>query len=131
MVVAVPLFGIALFHNYAWRIENYRQFAFSSAPYETAYYPIKGVDFGRKGRRNELTIDPYKVGDVDIGISKQQYEMLWPAYVKSRSNLCVAVLQRRSSSGAIQILNDGVFTVIEPASREIRDCPPEAAKFQH
>lgn len=103
----------------AWRISDWIEFGFSSAAYEPASYPIKYASSGRKGRRDSFEIDPYKAGETtDIAVPSAQFDAIWPHH----SDYCITVMQRRSASGAIEILNDGVFTLREPAPAVLTPC---------
>lgn len=103
----------------AWRISDWTEFAFSSAAYEPASYPIKYASHGRKGRRDSFEIDPFDAGEsTDIAVPSAQFDAIWPHY----DGTCITVMQRKSASGAIQIVNDGVFTLREPAPAVLTPC---------
>ena len=103
----------------AWRISDWTEFAFSDAAYEPASYPIEYASHGRKGRRDSFEIDPFDAGEkTDIAVPSAQFDAIWPHH----SDYCITVMQRKSASGAIQILNDGVFTLHEPAPAVLTRC---------
>lgn len=104
----------------AWRIANWVDFGFSSAPFTAAQYPIKFARFGRKGSHDSFEIDPFDLKEgTSIGVPAAQFEAIWPDY----DDYCITVMQRRSASGAIEILNDGEFTLSEPAPATLTPCP--------
>ena len=103
----------------AWRISDWIEFGFSSAAYEPAVYPIQYASHGRKGRRDSFEIDPYDAGEsTDIAVPSAQFDAIWPHH----SDYCITVMQRKSASGAIEILNDGVFMLREPAPAVLTPC---------
>ena len=103
----------------AWRISDWTEFGFSSAAWEPASYPIKYASHGRKGRRDSFEIDPYQAGEsTDIAVPSAQFDAIWP----NHSDYCITVMQRKSASGAIEIVNDGVFTLREPAPAVLTPC---------
>lgn len=103
----------------AWRISDWTEFGFSSAAYEPATYPIQYASHGRKGRRDSFEIDPYDAGEsTDIAVPSAQFDAIWPRY----DGYCITVMQRKSASGAIEIVNDGVFTLREPAPAVLTQC---------
>ena len=103
----------------AWRISDWTAFAFSNAAYEAASYPIQYASHGRKGRRDSFEIDPYDAGEgTDIAVPSAQFDAIWPNY----DGYCITVMQRKSTSGAIEIINDGVFTLREPAPAVLTRC---------
>lgn len=104
----------------AWRIADWTEFAFSDAQFTPASYPIKYASHGRKGRRDSFEIDPFNLkSTTDIAVPSAQFDAIWP----NHSDYCITVMQRRSASGAIEILNDGVFTLREPAPAVLTPCP--------
>jgi hypothetical protein len=108
----------------AWRISDWTEFAFSSAAYEPAAYPIQYASHGRKGRRDSFEIDPYDAGEsTDIAVPSAQFDAIWPDY----DGYCITVMQRKSASGAIEIVNDGVFTLREPAPAVLTRCGAEGS----
>ncbi|MFM5923898.1 MAG: hypothetical protein ACKOPG_06910 [Novosphingobium sp.] len=118
-VLVSPLLFAVLFDGIAWRVADWAAFGFSRQAFTTAHYPIKYVSHGRKGRRDTIEIDPFGTGEnADIPISDAQYDELW----SNHDGLCAAVSQRRSPSGAIEILTDGEYTLHEPAPVEITPC---------
>lgn len=103
----------------AWRISDWTEFGFSSAAWEPASYPIKYASHGRKGRRDSFEIDPYQAGEsTDIAVPSAQFDAIWP----NHSDYCITVMQRKAASGAIEIVNDGVFTLREPAPAVLTPC---------
>jgi len=103
----------------AWRISDWTEFGFSSAAYEPVAYPIKYASHGRKGRRDSFEIDPFDAGEsTDIAVPSAQFDAIWPNY----DGTCITVMQRKSASGAIEIVNDGVFTLREPAPAVLTPC---------
>ena len=108
----------------AWRISDWTEFGFSSAKFEPATYPIKYASHGRRGRRDSVEIDPFAVKEgTDIAVPSWQFDAIWP----HQSDYCITVMQRRSASGAIEIRNDGVFTLREPAPAVLTRCNGESA----
>jgi hypothetical protein len=108
----------------AWRISDWIEFGFSSAEFEPATYPIKYASHGRRGRRDSVEIDPFAVKEgTDIAVPSWQFDSIWP----HQSDYCITVMQRRSASGAIEIRNDGVFTLREPAPAVLTRCNGESA----
>jgi len=109
----------------AWRVTDWIEFGFSTAPFAEASYPITGVDHARRGRRDSVEIDPF---DLEIGtgiaIPAAQFDAIWLDY----RDYCITVLQRRSASGAVQILNDGVFTLDEPKPAILTRCRSRESK---
>jgi|GEM_PF-4129642 len=104
----------------AWRIADWIHFTGSSARFEPASYPIKYASHGRKGRRDSFEIDPFNLKSATgIGVPGAQFDAIWP----NHSDYCITVMQRRSASGAVEILNDGVFTMKEPAPAVLTPCP--------
>ena len=103
----------------AWRIADWNEFAFSNQAFVAASYPITHADRGRKGRRDSSSRSVRRQG--------------WRPYRRPpravRDNLgrprsyCINVLQRRSASGAIEIINDGVFNLRAPAPATLTSCP--------
>jgi len=117
--IACPLIMMLAFDSLSWRLANWGAFGFSDAPFETATYPIKAVDYGRKGRRDTVEIDPFKVGESShLPLPSWQYSQLREANGFS----CVTVQQRRSASGAIQVRTDGQYVLREPAPLVITTC---------
>ncbi len=104
----------------AWRIADWIEFPYSSEPFTPASYPIEYASHGRKGRRDSFEIDPFNLrSSTDIAVPSAQFDAIWP----NHSDYCITVMQRRSASGAIEILNDGVFTLREPAPAVLTRCP--------
>jgi len=117
--VACPLIMMIAFDSLSWRLANWGAFGFSDAPFETATYPIKSIDYGRKGRRDTVEIDPFKVGESShLPLPHWQYRQLREA----NGFACVTVQQRRSASGAIQVRTDGQYVLREPAPLAITAC---------
>ena len=75
--------------------------------------------------RDAFEIDPFDVGGTKIAVPSTQYY----AMRANAEDYCIAVMQRRSPSGAIEILNDGVFNFNSPAPAVLTPCP-EAAQLQ-
>ena len=121
MILFMPVLIGFVAGEFAWRIADRMEFGFfSSAPFSPAYYPITSESFGRKGSRDSFTIDPFDLKDgTEIAVPSAQYEAIW----LHSSDYCIQVMQRRSASGAIEILNDGVFTLSEPAPATLTLCP--------
>ena len=118
-VVVAPLLLGFLFDGIAWRAADWAAFGFSQQAFEPASYPIGSISPGRKGRRDVISIDPFETGeDTDISVSDAQYNEL----VRTSASSCVTVMQRRAPSGAIEILNDGQYTLREPALVEVSPC---------
>ncbi|WP_152569449.1 MULTISPECIES: hypothetical protein [Sphingomonas] len=117
--VGLPLMMVLAFDALAWRLANWGAFGGSDAAFETASYPIKSLNHGRKGRRDSITIDPFGVGESShIPIPSWQYSQL----LGTASGQCVEVQQRRAASGAIQIKTDGQYVLQEPAPVRITSC---------
>jgi hypothetical protein len=126
IILFLPLFSGFAGDQMAWRISNWIEFGLSSQPYVQAAYPITYASHGRKGRRDSVEIDPFNIKNAtDIAIPSAQFDALWPHH----SDFCITVMQRRSPSGAIEILNDGVFTLRQPAPAVLTRCP-EAQRLQ-
>jgi hypothetical protein len=103
----------------AWRIADWIEFGFSSQEFTPASYPIKYASRGRKGQRDSFEIDPFNLkSSTDIAVPSAQLDAIWP----NQSDYCITVMQRRSASGAVQILNDGVFTLNEPKPAVLTPC---------
>lgn len=103
----------------AWRIADWVEFTGSSARFEPASYPIKFASHGHKGRRDSFEIDPFDLkSPTYIAVPSAQFDATWLDY----SDYCVTVMQRRSASGAVEILNDGIFTLNEPAPAVLSRC---------
>lgn len=119
VMLGMPLFGLVMFDGFAWRIADNYFFAFSSAPWEQASYPIKGSHHGRKGARDTVSIDPFQTHEsADIPVPSEQYRELG----FSTEGLCVAVMQRRSPSGAVEIRTDGRYNLSTPERAQIGPC---------
>lgn len=103
----------------AWRISDRIEFGLSSAEFEPATYPIKYASHGRRGRYDSFEIDPFHTKEgTDIAVPSAQFDAVWP----NHSDYCITVMQRRSASGAIEIRNDGVFMLHEPAPAVLTRC---------
>jgi hypothetical protein len=110
----------------AWRVSDWTEFGFSSAAFTPASYPVTYASHGRKGRRDSFEIDPFGLKEgTDIPVPSAQFDAIWP----NHSDYCITVMQRQSASGAIEIKNDGVFTLSEPAPVTLSRCP-EAQRLQ-
>ena len=122
LVLFTPLFAGFAANELAWRIADRVEFGFSSAPFAPASYPITGFSLGRKGARDSFSIDPFDIGErTEIAVPSAQFEAVW----LHSDDYCMQVMQRRSASGAVEILNDGVFTLSEPAPAKLTLCPEE------
>jgi hypothetical protein len=120
MILFTPIFVGFGANEAAWRIADWVDFGFSSAPFTAAQYPIKFAGFGRKGRRDSFEIDPFYLKEgTSIAVPAAQFEAIWRDY----DEYCITVMQRRSASGAIEILNDGEYTLSEPAPARLTRCP--------
>lgn len=118
VLVSPLMFGV-LFNVIAWRAADWAAFGFSQQAFEEARYPIESISPGRKGRRDVIEIDPFNTGeDASIPVSDAQYREL----VSTPASYCVTVMQRRSPTGAIEILTDGQYTLKEPAPVEVGPC---------
>ena len=127
IIVGTPVFAGFMGDRLAWRAADWAEFGFSSAPFAPARYPITFGNFGEKGSRDSVEIDPFNLRDAtSIAIPAAQFNALWP----HQSDYCIQVMQRRSASGAVEILNDGVFTLREPAPATLTLCPEEQAAQQ-
>jgi len=110
----------------AYRIADWIEFPFSSAAFVPASYPITHASPGRRGRRDSVEIDPFNLRDgTQIAVPRDQFESVWV----NASDYCITVMQRRSASGAIEIINDGVFNLSPPARAILTACP-EAKRAQ-
>ena len=109
----------------AWRIYDWKEFAFSNVAFSQASYPIAHVSRGRKGARDAFEIDPFNVGGTKIAVPSDQFQ----GVSLNAENYCMAVMERRSASGAVEILNDGVFNLRNPAPAVLTPCP-EALQAQ-
>lgn len=119
VMLGMPLFGLVMFDGFAWRIADNYLFAFSSAPWEQASYPIKSTHHGRKGARDTVSIDPFDTHEsADIPIPSDQYREL----AFGAEGLCIAVMQRRSPSGAVEIRTDGRYNLSTPERAQIAPC---------
>jgi xanthosine utilization system XapX-like protein len=108
----------------AWRIADWHAFGLSSAEYHPTSYPITYASHGRRGRRDSFEIDPFDVkSGTDIAVPAAQFEAIWPHH----GDYCITVMARRSASGAVEILNDGVFTLREPEPAVLTPCPAAKA----
>ena len=104
----------------AWRIADWIEFPFASTAFVPATYPVTHASSGRRGRRDALEIDPFDVGDsTAIAVPRGQFQSVW----RNASDYCITVMQRRSASGAVEILNDGVFNLSQPAPAILPPCP--------
>lgn len=122
MVLFTPLFAGFAANEFAWRIADRVEFGFSSAPFAPVSYPITAFSLGRKGARDSFSIDPFDIGErTEIAVPSAQFEAVW----LHSDDYCMQVMQRRSASGAVEILNDGVFTLSEPAPAKLTLCPEE------
>ena len=120
VLLLIPLFTGFAGDRTAWRIADWVLFSSSSEQFTPADYPIKYASHGRKGRRDSFAIDPFDVkGSTDIAVPSAQFEAIW----LHASDYCIRVMQRRSASGAVEIINDGVFTLLEPAPAVLTPCP--------
>ena len=118
-LLAMPIFMAATFDALSWRAADWIAFGASTAPYETAQYPIKSVSHGRKGRRSTIGIDPFETGeDSHIPIPWEQYRML----AGTEGSQCVTVLQRRAPNGAVEILTNGSLTLNNPDPAPVSSC---------
>ena len=115
----MPFFSAFTAGSMAWRIADWTEFGFSNAPFTAAAYPIKYASHGRKGRRDSFEIDPFNLkNSTDIAVPSAQFDAVWPHH----GDYCIQVMQRRSASGAIEIRNDGLFTLNEPAPAVLTHC---------
>ena len=104
----------------AWRIADWVDFGFSSAPFTPAQYPITFISIGRKGAHDSFEIDPFDLKEAThIAVPTAQFESVGADF----DDYCIGVMQRRSTSGAIEILNDGEFTLSEPPPATLTRCP--------
>ena len=109
-------FGIG---ELAYRISDWTEFGFSSQPFEQEQYPIESISWGRKGARDTIRIDPFKTGDnTEIPVNSDQYHVLR----KSGSDSCVAVMQRKSASGAAEIKTNGRYMWNKPDDVPVTRC---------
>ena len=81
--------------------------------------PIESISWGRKGARDTIRIDPFKTGDnTEIPVNSDQYHVLR----KSGSDSCVAVMQRKSASGAVEIKTNGGYMCNKPDDVPVTRC---------
>jgi hypothetical protein len=126
--LGLPLMCAAVAELGAWRVYNHASFAFSNAPYGTAYYPVQSLtgsgwdSRGTRwiGRSYQVLIDPYDAGSfqTSIRIPRWQYDQ----FVGERRALCIAVQERISSAGPIQIISKGDTFFYAPEPQDIRVC---------
>ena len=120
MILFTPLLVGFAANEAAWRIADWVDFGFSSAPFTAAQYPIKFISIGRKGSHDSFEIDPFGIGEMTrIAVPTAQFEEVGADF----DEYCITVMQRRSASGAVEILNDGEFTLSEPAPARLTHCP--------
>lgn len=118
-VLVCPLLIAFAFGEIAYRITDWTEFGFSSQQFESAQYPIESISSGRKGARNTIRIDPFDTGDsTNIPVTKEQYHELREA----SANSCVTVMQRKSASGAIEIVTNGRFMLNTPEPVPVSIC---------
>ena len=114
------------FGEMAYRISDWAAFGFSNQQFESAQYPIVSISHGRKGARSTIQIDPFDTGDTtNIPVTTDQYHAL----VKSSADSCVTVMQRKSKSGAIEIVTNGRYMWSTPEQAPVACCgfaPTEA-----
>jgi hypothetical protein len=119
LILVGPLLMAAAFDALAWRSADWIAFGMSSAPYESAQYPIKQLNMARKGRRATIAIDPLGTGeDAHIPIPRDQYRQL----IAADGDQCVTVQRRRAANGAVQIRTNGNFTLNEPDYAPVTSC---------
>lgn len=114
---------VSLSYYASWRIANHWEFAASNMGWQTAYYPIVGKDDGR-GRKSfferaTVSINPYGTVESEVPITNAQHMDL---VVEGYEQKCVAVLQRQSASGAVQIKEAGRRGITKAKFRDIRAC---------
>ena len=119
VLLFLPIFTAFAGGEAAWRIADWTEFSFSSAAYAPATYPIIRANRGRKGRRDSVEIDPFNLRDATaIAVPSAQFQSIR----ENASDYCITVMQRRSASGAIEILNDGVLNLSGPAPATLTEC---------
>lgn len=104
------------------RIANHWVFAFSDAEWGTAWYKITDADCGC-GRRSKFKAASVKISTYggtpeDIAIPNDQFDDL----VGETRSMCIAVKQRQSSSGAMQIAGVGNHRLGKVPPVSIRPC---------
>ena len=125
VILGVPVMTGFMGDRVAWRIADWAEFGFSSAPFTPVRYPIIYGGFGDNGERDSVQIDPFNTrNSTSIALPSAQFSALWPR----QSDYCIQVMQRRSASGAVEILTDGKFTLQEPAPATLTLCPEEQAE---
>ena len=118
-LLCVPLLTAFAGGEAAYRIADWIEFPFSSAAFAPASYPITHASRGRRGSRDSVEIDPFDVGDATgIALPRDQFQSIW----SHASDYCITVMQRRSASGAIEIMNDGVFNLSQPSPAVLTPC---------
>lgn len=126
VLVFIPIFTSYAAEQTAWRVADWILFSFSSEAFAPASYPITHVHRSRNSRRDSFAIDPFGLGDrTEIAVPEDQFRAAAPYAL----NYCITVMQRRSASGAIEILNDGVYNLHAPAPAILTACP-EARRAQ-
>lgn len=108
----------------AWRIADWKEFAFSSEPFVEARYPVTYQSPStRFYKYDAFEIDPFDTGGTDIPVPSDQFDAVFP----HGSDMCITVLQRQSPSGAIEIRTDGVLNLSPPAPVKLTPCPEALA----
>lgn len=116
----VPAIGFAAMNAITWRAARWFEFGFSDQAYAAATYPIEGRPGFYLTKRGRVWLDPYRTGEwVYVRIPPEQARAI--AY--SFDRLCITLLQRRSSSGAIEIISDPWRPFIRASSKKIGPCP--------
>jgi hypothetical protein len=119
LTLFAPLFCVAALEYTAWRVYDWVAFGLSDAPFETRHYPIVNTSFADNGRRHTVSINPFDQDfATDIPLPRWQREQIRI----DQKGICVAVLQRTSPSGVIEIVTKGSFTAFAPPPLDIRNC---------
>lgn len=119
ILLFMPICTVLAAEGMAWRIANWAAFGFSTSAYSPAEYPIIRANHSRKGRRDSFEINPFKTTiGTDIAVPASQFD----AHAADFDDYCVTVMQRRSESGAIEILNDGRYTLHAPQPVVLTRC---------
>jgi hypothetical protein len=116
-----PFAGIMLGGDLARRTSDWWEFPFNSGAIEAHYYPILDVNRNYRAGTQYVAIDPYKTGHTThLYVSNKQYRSGALKNWQS-GDVCVAVLQQQSKSGAVQIITQAL-TSFFPQTLIIMPC---------
>lgn len=108
--------GGYVFFAIGGHLANRWYFGWSTAPFQTAYYPVLKVTRNRQ-QQHFFLIDPYGSGQETAILAPAGQPVLDDRYQKK----CIAVLVRRGPGGMIQARTGGYDRPIEPINVEISD----------